>query len=102
MNFLGTTDHYRHTVVTFTDWHEALRQLDEMPPDGAGGAPSGLQRPSNDAGGDAAAQGSGQEGGSDTEQDRARQVYDAGNEPLSRCSLMRTTRATTSTLTRPR
>ena len=33
---LGTTEHYAHTAVAFTDWHAALKELDESPPDGAG------------------------------------------------------------------
>ena len=33
---LGTTEHYAHTAVAFTDWHAALKELDESATGGAG------------------------------------------------------------------
>ncbi|CAK0815452.1 unnamed protein product [Prorocentrum cordatum] len=82
MNFRGAIDHNRRAVVTFTDWHEALKQLDEMSPDGVDGPPSGPQRPSSDAGDDAAAPASGWEGDPDAETDLVRHLYEAGNRTV--------------------
>ncbi|CAK0880981.1 unnamed protein product [Prorocentrum cordatum] len=40
MQHLGTTEHRRHAVVTFENWHEVLKNLGEMPPHEIG-RPSG-------------------------------------------------------------
>ena len=49
---LGTTEHYAHTAVAFTDWHKWFKELESQPGDESG-RPLGPQTPSDDAAGGA-------------------------------------------------
>ena len=80
MNHLATAEHGRHAVVTFTDLHETLIQVGELPPDETG-RPSGPEQAHD---GDAAApMAQGADGGAaGAKTDRAKVLYEARGQAV--------------------